>query len=42
VSNLRMYGWFSVWFAFCVILALAILGVAVWGFIKLVQWVVAQ
>jgi len=34
--------WLVGWFVFCTLLALAILGVGIWGFIELVGWVTSQ
>lgn len=32
--------WFDRWFAFAAVLAVTVVGVAVWAVIKLVSWVV--
>jgi hypothetical protein len=35
-------GWFKAWFVFTALLALAVVGVAVWAVIELVSWVTSR
>jgi len=35
-------GWFKLWFAFCAVLGLTVLGVGIWAVISVVTWVIAH
>ena len=41
-NKTTLEGCFGAWFIICAILGLALVGVSIWGFIVLVNWVVSH